>query len=281
LIDWINIKNIDNDYFLNIPAFKKKQSSTSLLENAYETINQIFNDYNPPFTLFVSGGVDSQAMLYLWKLSGKPFNAVGVKYNNDLNQHDLKTLYEFCTINQIDFQHYNFDIIDFLENEYFEYVEKYRCGSPHICSYMKFSTFINEGTAVYSGNFLSPFHPNFFSKNVFGLYKYAKIENKSLVPFFLCETQNLAYSLEEPYNSKEENYLYNGLPIIRQEKNYTGFEKIKEYYDIRNKYQMTVKDRFNRLRTQTSMRQFDIIFRNKFEKKFEKDVYAIGYSYHE
>jgi hypothetical protein len=279
MIDWIDIKTDNNNYFINVPI--NKRIKKKLYDSSVEAINYIHNKYTPPFTLFVSGGVDSQVMLYLWKKSGKPFNAVSVKYNDNLNDHDLETLDKFCNDNEISVNYYNFDIIDFLENEYFEYAEKYRCGSPHICSYMKFSTFINEGTAIYSGNFLGSVAPVFFSKNVFGLYRYAKIENKSLVPFFLCETQDLAYSLEEPYNSKEENYLYNGLPIIRQEKNYTGFEKIKKCYDIWNKYQITVKDKFNRPRTQSSTRPFDVIFRNKFEKKFEEDVYTVGYSYHE
>lgn len=230
----------------------------------------------------MSGGVDSQAMLYLWKMSGKAFNAISVRYNNNYNDHDLETLDKFSDINEIPITYVDFDMIDFLENEYFEYVEKYRCGSPHICSYMKFSTFVNQGTTIYSGNFLgSSLHPNFFSKNVFGLYRYATIEKKSVVPFFLSETEDLAYSLKEPYNNKEENYLYNGLPIIRQEKNYTGFEKIKYYYDNCNKYKITVKDKMNRTSIQKSMRIFDVIFRNKFEKKFEKDLYVLEYKCYE
>jgi hypothetical protein len=276
MIDWIDIKNINNDYFLNIPAYKKNKRA-NVLTSALNAIDHIHRNYVPPYTLFVSGGVDSQAMLYLWKKSGKNFNVVSVKYNNNLNDHDLETLDKFCSIHDIPVNYYNFDIINFLENEYFEYVEKYRCGSPHICSYMKFSTFISEGTAIYSGNFLSLPAVNFFSKNVFGLYRYAKIENKSLVPYFLCETQKLAYSLKEPHDSKEKNYLYNKLPIIPQLKNFSGFEKIKDYYDNTNKYKITAKDKLIRLSSQSSSRSFDIIFRNKFEKKFENDLYKVSY----
>lgn len=281
MIDWVKLSNNQNDYILDYS--KTKEIKMAALDAAIFTIEHIHQNYPPPYTLFLSGGVDSQAMLYAWLQSGKKFDTYSGIFNFDLNLHDLETL-KLAADNwgtTINFQKFN--LFKFLHEEYHKYANLYRCGSPHICSHMKMAETIKEGTAIFSGNFV--LYGRFIDRNIFGLYKFGKKSNKSIVPFFLCETEELAYSFIheqfnktkhiDEYNHKVTIYKDNGFPVIEQLKKTTGFEKVKEYYDInfdnpcKNKleYYLTAKQRSTRI--------FDLSYRNKYEWMFSKDKYLL------
>lgn len=192
MIKWIEILQDCHDFKLYIP---KKKSNRSALENAHYTIDYIVKNYPSPYFLFLSGGVDSQAMLYAWHTSGFPYETISVTYNSSMNCHDLETLSLFSQKNNIKINYIDFDILDFFKDEYFEYIDQYRCGSPHICTYMKISEFVSEGTAIFSGSYMDYHHPVFVDKNNWGLYKYALKTKRSIVPYFFMETSELAYSM--------------------------------------------------------------------------------------
>jgi len=269
MIDWIDIKNTGYDYYINIPCLTKR---VDLYEAAKKNIEYILDNYPPPYTLMLSGGVDSQAMLYFWNYFGYSFEIFSARYNNDMNWHDLQNLVDFCSIHNIPLEFYDFDVLSFLDNEYITYVEKYRCGSPHICTYMKLSELVNKGTVLFSGNFVQT---NFVSQNMFGLYRYAKTASRNMVPYFLCETQDFSFSLNFFSKNKTENYILNNIPVIPQKNTYSGFENIKEYYDIHKKHLVQFKDKFYRVPTQRSNRTFDLLLRNKYEYKFREDKYVV------
>jgi hypothetical protein len=275
MIDWINITNIDHNYYLKIP--KISYSTKSVHEEAQNNIKYIIENYPPPYTLCVSGGVDSQSMLYFWKNSGVPFQAISFKYNYDLNQHDLRSLYLFSEKNNIKINYIDFDLLSFYDNEYVSYTEKYRCGSPHICVYMKFSDYVTDGTILYSGNFLDKNNDLFVLQNEFGLYRFAKQKNKNLVPYFLCETKNFAYSLKNLSRDKATNYQLNEIPVIASPLCYTGFEEVKNYYDQHYKHRVTTQDRLCKKPNQGSGRVYDLLLRNKYELKYMHDKYEVRF----
>lgn len=278
MIDWVDIKNHGDDYYINVP--KISYDTKSVHEEAQNNIKHIIENYPPPYTLCVSGGIDSQCMLYFWKKSGYPYQAISFKYNFELNKHDLETLYLFSEQNSIKINYIDFDLLSFYNNEYHMYTEKYRCGSPHICTYMKFSDYVNQGTIIYSGNFISKRQNFFLHRNCFGLYKFAKIENRNIVPYFLCETKNFAYSLNELAGyKKHENYLLNDIPIIPQDQYYSGFEEVKNYYDQHYKCKVTLSDKISKNPDQVSNRTYDLLLRNKYEVKFSKDKYVVRFIY--
>jgi hypothetical protein len=281
MIDWVKLSNNQTDYIIDYS--KTKEIKMAALDAAIFTIEYIHKHYPPPYTLFLSGGVDSQAMLYAWLQSGKKFDTYSGIFNFDLNLHDLESLKIAADLWGITINFQKFNLFKFLHEEYEMYANLYRCGSPHICSHMKMAETVKDGTAIFSGNFIV--EGRFIDKNVFGLYKYGKISNKPIVPFFLCETEELAYSFIHThfnksidindYNHKVSIYKNNGFPVIPQDKKITGFEKVKEYYDInfdnpcKNKfeYYLTVKQRSTRI--------FDLLYRNKYEWKFRQDKYLL------
>jgi len=284
MIDWVDIKNHNHDYTINYS--KKSNIKIAALDAAIFTIDHIYKNYPEPYTLFLSGGIDSQAMLYAWIKSGKKFNTFSGVYNFDLNAHDLENLKIISNLWNVDINFTKFNLLNFLNTEYNQYADLYRCASPHICGYMKMSEKVNHGTVIFSGNYV--YNNMFIDRNNFGLYKFAKISNKNMVPFFFMETEELAYSFEQNrdelklYTSDKETYPYkvriyqsNGFPVIPQSIKFTGFEKIKEYYDLNFENPYKNKLQYYLTAKQKSTRIFDLLYRNKNEYIFGKDKYFI------
>lgn len=281
MIDWACVSE-DNE-FLNIDLSRsvKDKIKTPPLEAALNTVVHIRNNYPPPYTLLLSGGVDSQAMLYAWYLSNVPFNTYSARYNHNLNLYDLTNLIEFSNKFNINVNFYDFDLLNFLEIEHEIYTKKYLCGSPHITTHMKLASLVEKGTAIFSGNFIEN-NRSPVNANQAALYRYALKENKPLVPWFFLETEEIAYSFDDwtllpkessflsVYDKKVYKYQYNKFPVIPQKTKYTGFELVKDYMDENPPRQPSVEDKFSKFNIQTSRRLFDVLYRNKYELKYNQ-----------
>jgi hypothetical protein len=245
------------------------------IDSAKFTVDYIIKNYPAPYTLLVSGGIDSQAMLWAWIISKKEFSIVSAKYNYNLNDHDLNTLKEFCQKYSVNLKFVNFDLFKFLENDLNFYANKYRCSSPQICAYMKIADTIQNGTVIFSGNFLSPTGAA-ITNTTLGLFNYSNESGRPTIPFFFLETPALAYSflsffkkinIGDSYLEKTLMYQEGGFPIIPQKQKYTGFEQVKDYYDINFQHLVTVKHKLLSSNNH-SKRVFDVLYRNHYENKF-------------
>jgi hypothetical protein len=282
VLDWV--KYTQQGYNLTFDFRVNQESNLTALNAAHKTVSKIIQNYPPPYTLFLSGGVDSQAMLYAWHTSGKPYQTCSVKYNFNSNEHDLLSLEAFSKLHNIHINYVDFDLIDFLENKHDDYANKYLCGSPQITAYMRMVELFNNGTAIMSGNFIMPGGATHIGPNQFGLYHFAKMTNIPFIPYFFIETQELAYSFKmntytKAMINKEVNktpdlgyvgkvalYQSHGFPVLSQPVKLNGFEKIKEYYDKNSPRLPTIKDRLSKGES-TSYRNFDLLYRNKYEGK--------------
>lgn len=245
------------------------------LEAALYTIREIEKNYTPPYTLMVSGGVDSQAMLYAWHRSGVKFNTISARYNFNLNDHDLETLEQFAKLHSIDISYVDLDIFKFYQEEYDYYANTFNCSSPQICVYMKIASLIQTGTVISSGNFLNT-HGAVLDSQILGLERYAQSRKNTVIPYFFLETPELAYSFYEGtktvnggYQGKVNNYQVSGFPVIAQTEKFTGFEKIKDYYDENYAHLVTVQHRLQIASTNLSRRVFDLLLRHPYERKFK------------
>lgn len=237
------------------------------LRAARKSIDHIVANYPAPYTLMCSGGVDSQAMLWAWHTSGHPFSVVSIKYVTDgvwYNNHDLVTLELFTKRHNIPVTYREFDVIDFLENgELQKYAKEYDCHSPQICTFIKMVDQIQEGTALFAGNHISPYYAG-LNYTILGLQRYAsQTDFPKVIPSFLTFTPELAYSMIHAnlsVGSKDEFYTVSGLPVVSSRK-LTGFEILKEYYDS------TFVSPAVKLRcmSKASSRPFDLLFRYSLE----------------
>jgi hypothetical protein len=251
-------------------------SNKSLLEISQRVIKEIIEKYPPPYYLMVSGGMDSQVMLWCWMNSGIDFIPISMKYTGApefkeiLNDHDLIELDIFAKNNNIDIQYKYFDVINFLENDLERYAIKYQCTSPQICTHMKMSEIITDGTVIFSGNFARDFN---YTYTILGLKRYSDLSNRSVIPFFLLYDRELANILK--YNSsnrkdystnKVEAYSNLKVPVIPQPGKQTGFEIIKDYYDTRQDLKVPPKIRI-KYASMPSKRKFDLLFRYMLMEK--------------
>ncbi len=245
------------------------------LYEALQAIKTICGTHEGPYTLLVSGGVDSQAMIYAWKKSSVPFSVVHYSYGDNIE--DGMTLEAFCMSWGIEYEVREFDVDKFITSqEYKEMAMKYDCASPHILTYLKLTSFHNE-TVIMGGNYLSQFSSG-QNWTILALDRYRALTKHNFVPFFLCCTPGLAYAFykseidlirkyrdhvpialgrDSGYFTKVTAYEFAGFPVINQSKKLTGFEAIKERYDS------TKIDRLTKLKWagMPSKRPFDVIFR--------------------
>jgi hypothetical protein len=263
----------------NLVDFSVKELNRHpVLEAAEFTIADIIKNYPAPYNLMVSGGIDSQAMLYLWNKFGSNFIPTSVIYNSNLNLYDVMDLNNLNLQYDFKINYINFDILSFYEKEVHDYALKYKCSSPCINAHIKMSENL-QGTVIFSGDFIAAQKP-VLSNAILGLYR-ASLQRENLIPYFFLHTPELAYSMQKPlksepnyndvehvgYDFKIENYKNNHLPITPQKQKSTGFEKIKDIYD--EKYYHLVPP-LNRLRfaKKPSKRTFDLLLRYPYEIMF-------------
>ena len=294
MLSWTNPKKVGDDYYFTF-KYKKDDNRLSALEAAQHTIEYITQNYPAPYTLYLSGGVDSQAMLYAWHKSGVPYKTFSATYNQSLNDYDIHNLREFSAQHNINIDYHDFDLISFLENEHDYYANEYRCGSPQITTFMKLADLTTEGTVIFSGQYIMKEKQNgnlgIPDRNNWSLYHYGIKSNKNIVPFFFLETNELAYAFDVmlpeiqvfhtpgSYMDKVKCFQLNGFPVIEQEQGFNGFEKIKIMYDTNPPRLPTVQEKISKLPSQTSTRNFDVLYRNKYEVSFIKYKYVARASY--
>lgn len=251
----------------------------SPLDAAQFNVQKIINDFNPPYYLMVSGGIDSQAMLYAWLKFGKDFIPTSVIYNNNFNLHDVGNISNFANQYNLKINYLDFDLLGFYKNEFDSYSEIYRCSSPCISAHIKMTENL-KGTVIFSGD---PIFSNILSYTdaILGLYR-ASLIRDNLVPYFFCYTPEIVYNFYinkivnttvSGYVNKYKQYHEFGFPVIPQESKFSGFEKVKDYYDLHYKHLVSP---FTRLKyaKKLSKRTFDILLRYPYEEKYNDQEYT-------
>lgn len=270
---WITFTRTEKEVLVNADVdFEKMQP----LEAAFLAIEDITNNYPAPYTLMLSGGIDSQVMLWCWLKSGKKFDVRTVRYNDGLNDHDIKDMSEFCRQHNLKFVLFDFDLLNFLEVEYSTYAERYRCSSPQICTHMKMCEDI-VGTTIFSGNFADT-NKLSIDEAIMGMHRYSVSSGQSVIPFFFLHTPELAFSLRQSestlkYENRIQAYQNAGFPIIPQTKKQTGFELVKDLYDKTHAHLVTPKTKLEFF-SRPSKRVFDLLLRYPYEKKFGNPTYT-------
>ena len=267
----LSVDNINLEKVITLALDPIKDAEINCLDELVKYVKDLAKLYPAPYHLFVSGGIDSQAMLYAWKLSGVEFTAIRVDYCG-MNDHDFEETEQFCRIHGITLRTVEFDVLKFLEEDFSHYAETYQCASPHICTHMAFSELIAEGTKVFSGNLVA-YDRIPVDNTIFGLQRYATLAKANVIPFFLVGneriakasviiSQKLSRAEATAYENKCLQYQAAGIPIIKQTEKFTGFEKIKLHYDqFTDRVTPEMKMRHAQF---PSKRVFDQLFRNPY-----------------
>lgn len=264
----------------NTIDFSTNANLVNILDAAKITVDNIIKNYPPPYYIMVSGGIDSQAMLYAWKLFGKNYIPTSVIYNDYLNEHDLATLDTFSQEQNIPVDYLKFDLLKFYETQYDSLCEKYKCRSPHFGAHLGMTEHL-QGTCIFSGDCLGKNDANIRFNNI---CMYEATKHRSVVPYFFMHTPEIAYSkvfVANKYKRKKLDYtdkqqLYQekaillineGFPMIPQQEKYTGFEKVKDLYDQEYRHLITPKTLL-KYANKSSKRTYDLLLRYPYEYKY-------------
>ena len=291
-----------NDSKIKALSFKNAIfSKRAPIDIAVDAVKRITERYPPPYTLFASGGVDSQSCIYAWLKSGVDFKVVFVKYENDFNEHDFVELQLFKEKYNFDLEILNFNVIPFLTTQLEKYAINYNCISPMLCTHFAMSEMVKDGTVIFSGVLAGSYITELNMLEIAWL-NYTKLSKRNIIGhFFGIEDPELLFAfidiyqrvlnqiVNDPnidksiniynrplydYKIKYLTYQEGGFPVIPQEIKLSGFEKIKDYCDIH--FPITPKERLMYM-TQFSKRAFEIKFRYPWIGKVNSEQLKIIY----
>jgi hypothetical protein len=107
---------------IEYPACSRKNLPWS--EEIKKAAIQLAEQSTRDIWICMSGGIDSEITAQTFKDLGIPFKAVIFQFPNDLNLHDIKYANEWCIRNKVERTVIDFDIVDFLKNNFRQYLKQ-------------------------------------------------------------------------------------------------------------------------------------------------------------
>lgn len=267
--DWLDFKplfskneevnlnvNLNLDFFKNLCLDKD-----SVLEYRKEAVNKLSNLLGDNPALCISGGIDSQAMLHSFLVAGLKFTAYTFVFENDLNKFEVELARKYCKIHCVELHEIPFKVLTFLARKNYELGIQYNSTSPHFNSHYEFCNILKDKghTGVCFGG-MTPYRSrgawgNNFARSILNYITYSQINQFYVQGSFLSYYPELTWAIAiltpstdlDPtyapneglfvrrsgavrYANKVMGYYKAGLDIIESQK-YSGFEKVKEYFE--------------------------------------------------
>jgi len=250
--------NLDQSFFENLNF-----TETSLRNYRIQAAERCANLLGNNIALCLSGGIDSQCMAQAFKEANIPFTAYILNFNKELNIQDVNHARLYCRVNNINLEEIQFDVVNFLTRENYDYGIKYKSSSPHFNTHYKlFDIIKSRGHSGVCCGGVTPFLRNGafgsnFLRNPFNFITYSEISEFYCQGSFLSFSPELAWTIglltpkldysssqnleamsqstiydlnDNRYGKKCQAYMKEGFKIIPQDKKYTGFEFVKLYF---------------------------------------------------
>lgn len=112
--------------------------SGSLLSEAAQSLRNLSQQIgNKRLAIAFSGGIDSECLLQAALASGVDFFAVTMRFQDNLNEHDIANNSAFCAARGIEHKIIELNTDEFyLSNRHMYYAEKYSCSSPQVATHL-------------------------------------------------------------------------------------------------------------------------------------------------
>jgi len=155
-----------------------------------------------------SGGVDSEVMVRIFMEEKLPFKITILKFENDLNFHDVSFAISYCEEHGLDYDLLYLDIEAFFKsNEILEIADRTKCVSPQICTHIWLLEQMDElpvfgcgegcVIGVVPDEFASVAPTGwklYESEKQLAMYRYCLQTGKSAIPGFFRYTPALLYT---------------------------------------------------------------------------------------
>lgn len=252
--------NLSTEFFTNL-----KFDSESVRQYRIDAAIRCAETLGEKPALCFSGGIDSQAMIQCFYEAGLKFDIIILTFNDGLNTQDSDHAKMYCESKGYPYIELPIDIVSYLTRENYQTSEYYKSVSPHFNTHYKMAEILfSKGyTGVCCGGLTPVYEGNYYGHNFDKKpFHFVKVQDKfkgrfqgSFLSFSpeLCWAITLQCEIFEPgaelyestkmriweieqqmnavrYQHKIDSYLKVGFDIIPQEQKYTGFEKVKTYF---------------------------------------------------
>ncbi|MDE0092644.1 MAG: hypothetical protein OXN83_05120 [Oligoflexia bacterium] len=271
---------VNKNMFFSKVGSVNRPASTVLEEAqiACKLIHKAAEKNGQEIFLCLSGGIDSESMLRAFLFSAVPFHGVIMRFNDDLNDFDIKNIIQFCETNHMSYEVFDVDIFEFFESgKHLQYGKMYQCQSPQLAVHLYLCDHIN-GCPVFSWQAPEIFFKLDLKNKTklvsFGVpgdlhlvyLRYFMKKERPGVPFFFLYTPELlksffqlpllqkmiwlgyykGFDVYPSYDIKCMAYKRAGFPVKPRKAPYTGFEKVKDHYDLLDKksYGLAFNERY-------------------------------------
>ncbi len=159
-----------------------------------------------PIWLAFGGGIDAEVVFHSLRLANVPFKVAICRFENTLNEHDIKWARRICDDYEIEYKIFDLNISNFITGPVFYYASKYKCISSHIPWHVWLGEQI-EGFPIFAGGDLNIYR-NKNEKNLFVKFqtqssvfsRYLMETGREGSPNFFLQTPELIASyLVHPY----------------------------------------------------------------------------------
>ncbi len=227
------------------------------------------NAKGQPLGLCMSGGIDSECMAEAFLAAKVPFTVYTLRFQEGLNDFDIRQVAPFCEAHGIQHQYVDIDILNFFESgRYLDFAKTHRCISPQLVTHLYLLEQMDaipilswNPTAVYIKE-AEPFL-NLPTDLYFSYERFFENTGREGVGLFFIYTPELFYSFlrtlvmqnillqrgpafgfDSSYWSKCVSYTSGGFKAQPRKDKQTGFEQLKMF--LAEKYNAK-EDTFNRL----------------------------------
>jgi hypothetical protein len=273
-----------------------KRALKSPLEEFILNAKTISKNLKTP-RLCLSGGMDSEVMALSFLAAQVNFEAVIIRFNADLNLHDIQHAIDFCEQHKIKYNFFELDIIHFFENQKYQpIIEKHKCPSAELASQLYAYSQLPDDLVV-AGEafraFVGPEKVEFrpLSQLEATTIRYFAAEKKNSVANFHLMSSEAAWSVlkqslknpaplvnddheEDFYRRKLDFYRACGFALtdrLSRTQKLHGFEKVKKYFDTQlypdSNYQKKYRDTVKKIVPMSRAIEISFDHKNQFIKE--------------
>ncbi len=251
-------KSSDDNWFVSYGRCDRQ--SYSFHDECLATAKLIRKNTNQDLHMMFSGGVDSEVALRSFVESGIPVTAAILRYENDLNVHDISWAVVTCEALGVPYKFYELDLIQFWNTRADDYANETYCVSPQLLATMWLidqikgypimgsgeCLFVKEKPADYKPG-ISPYLKSDWTlwekEKIAAWFRHFMIRNREGCPSFFQYTPEIMLSyLNDPFVrdlisdkitgklSTESSKLavYQQHFPLHDRPKYTGFEKVQK-----------------------------------------------------
>lgn len=89
-----------------------------------------------PIHVLFSGGIDSEVTMLSFLAAEVPITAAIMRFEDDINQHDIAYAIRFCDTHRVPYKLYDLDIRRFMVEQVWDYTLPVRCNAPMLAATM-------------------------------------------------------------------------------------------------------------------------------------------------